>query len=55
MANKYHLPTIDKVIPKKGYTQGNVAIISFRANSLKSDIEDTKMFKTMYDFYKNFN
>ena len=55
IANKYHLPTIDKVIPKKGYTQGNVAIISFRANSLKSDIEDTKMFKMMYDFYKNFN
>ena len=55
LANKKTLPTIDKVVPKKGYTQGNVAIISFRANYLKSDIEDVKMFKTFYDFYKNFN
>ena len=53
-ADKYHLPTIDKVVPKKGYIKGNVAIISFRANYLKSDIEDVRMFKTMYEFYKNF-
>ena len=46
------LPTIDKIVPKKGYTKGNVAIISFRANSLKSDITDIKYFKRIYDFYK---
>lgn len=55
LINKNTLPTIDKVVPKKGYTKGNVVIISFRANYLKSDIEDVKMFKTFYDFYKNFN
>ena len=55
LANKNTLPSIDKVVPKKGYTQGNVTIVSFRANSLKPDIEDVRIFKTMYDFYENFN
>jgi len=30
-------PTLDCLIPEKGYVKGNVAVISFRANSLKSD------------------
>ena len=30
-------PTLDKFIPSKGYVKGNVQIISWRANSLKSD------------------
>jgi hypothetical protein len=29
--------SIDKTIPSKGYVQGNVSIISFRANSIKTD------------------
>lgn len=29
--------TVDRVIPKKGYVRGNVVIISWRANLLKSD------------------
>jgi hypothetical protein len=55
IANKYQLPSIDKVVPKKGYTKGNVAIISYRANSLKSDVKDIRIFKNMYKFYKNFD
>lgn len=30
-------PTLDRVIPDKGYTKGNVKVISHRANSLKSN------------------
>ena len=50
--NKDYLPTLDKIIPKKGYVKGNIAVISFRANQIKSDVTDIKVFKKMYDFYK---
>jgi hypothetical protein len=30
-------PTLDRVIPERGYVKGNVAVISWRANRLKSD------------------
>lgn len=30
-------PSIDRVIPERGYVRGNVAVISWRANKLKSD------------------
>lgn len=30
-------PTLDRFIPARGYVPGNVAVISFRANSLKRD------------------
>lgn len=30
-------PSLDKFIPEKGYTKGNVAVISWRANWLKSN------------------
>lgn len=35
-------PTLDKIVPSKGYVRGNVAVISMRANRLKSDssVED---------------
>jgi len=32
-----NIPTLDKIIPSLGYVPGNVAIISMRANRLKSD------------------
>jgi hypothetical protein len=31
-------PTVDKLIPSKGYVPGNVAVISQRANRAKSDL-----------------
>jgi hypothetical protein len=30
-------PTIDRIIPHLGYTPGNIAVISARANRIKSD------------------
>ena len=30
-------PSFDKIDPKKGYTKGNVMIISWRANRIKND------------------
>lgn len=52
--NKEMLPTIDKVVPKKGYTKGNIVIISYFANRMKSDVTNVELFKKLYDFYKNF-
>ena len=30
-------PSLDKIIPSKGYVKGNVIVISFKANRIKSD------------------
>jgi hypothetical protein len=30
-------PTLDKIIPELGYVRGNIAVISHRANRIKSD------------------
>lgn len=32
-----HSPTLDRLIPAKGYVRGNVMVISMRANRIKSD------------------
>jgi hypothetical protein len=32
-----NIPTLDKIVPSLGYVSGNVAVISMRANRLKSD------------------
>ena len=30
-------PSLDKFVPEKGYTKGNIAVISWRANWLKNN------------------
>lgn len=30
-------PTVDRIIPEKGYTKGNIVVVSNRANRLKSN------------------
>jgi len=37
-------PSLDRIIPEKGYVKGNVVIVSWRANQLKNDASMTEMF-----------
>jgi hypothetical protein len=43
-------PTLDRINPTKGYTMGNVAIISARANTLKNDCTDPAIFRRLADW-----
>lgn len=38
-------PSLDKIIPKNGYTKGNVAVISYRANAIKLNATSTEIFR----------
>lgn len=38
-------PSLDKIIPDKGYMKGNVAFISLKANSIKSDAKPEEVIK----------
>jgi hypothetical protein len=38
-------PSIDRLMPERGYVQGNIAIISTRANSIKSDATCKELYK----------
>lgn len=38
-------PSMDKIFPDKGYMQGNIAIISMRANSIKADATSDEIMK----------
>ena len=36
-------PTLDRILPELGYVPGNVAVISLRANTMKSDASATEI------------
>lgn len=38
-------PSVDKLIPEKGYVKGNVKIISWLANCIKRDCTDPEVFE----------
>lgn len=38
-------PTIDKIIPSKGYVKGNVKVVSWLANLIKRDCTDPEVFE----------
>ena len=44
-------PSLDRIIPEKGYVQGNVIIVSMRANSIKRDATPEELRKVA-DFYE---
>lgn len=43
-------PSIDRIIPSRGYVRGNVAVISHRANSMKQDCTDPDQLRKLADF-----
>lgn len=47
---KLNSPSFDRIDPTKGYVQGNVAIISFRANGIKSNVTDPAVFRRLADW-----
>ena len=44
-------PTLDRIVPEKGYVKGNVIVVSMRANRLKSDatIQELRQIASFYD------
>lgn len=44
-------PTIDRIIPEKGYVKGNILVISWRANRLRNDatLEELKKITSFYE------
>lgn len=50
-AAKFNSPTLDRIIGDLGYVRGNVMVISYRANTIKSDATVTEL-RRMADFYE---
>ena len=38
-----HRPSLDRVVPERGYVPSNIRVISFRANRIKSDASATEL------------
>lgn len=38
-----HRPSLDRVVPSRGYTASNIQVISFRANRIKSDASASEL------------
>lgn len=51
MSDKDNSPSLDRLIPKKGYVPGNVVVVSHRANRLKNDATLSEM-KRILAFYE---
>jgi hypothetical protein len=43
-------PSLDRIIPERGYVPGNVVVISNRANRAKSDLTSSEL-RALADFY----
>tara|TARA_B110000503_G_C7103413_1_gene394856 strand:+ start:938 stop:1465 length:528 start_codon:yes stop_codon:yes gene_type:complete len=50
--NKEYSPSFDRIYPKKGYTKGNMIVISDKANRIKTDATVDEIRKVA-DFYEN--
>lgn len=48
-----HSPSLDKIVPRKGYVRGNVIVVSMRVNRIKSDAT-IKELRLMADFYEQY-
>ncbi|MFM7027814.1 MAG: hypothetical protein ACKOXK_03950 [Chakrabartia sp.] len=45
-------PTLDRIVPERGYVPGNIVIISNRANRAKSNLTPDELI-ALADFFKN--
>lgn len=46
----HNSPSLDRIIPSRGYVPGNVVVISNRANRAKSDLSADEL-RALADFY----
>ena len=46
-------PFFDRIYPKKGYVKGNIVIVSYKANRIKTDATVDEIRKVA-DFMKNY-
>lgn len=46
----WNTPTVERLVPSKGYVKGNIIIISWRANRLKCDASFDEI-ERLYNFY----
>lgn len=46
-------PSVDRIVPKKGYVKSNVLVVSFRANTLKRDASIEEL-QRLSRFYRKF-
>jgi len=44
-------PSIDRIIPEKGYVKGNIVVISFKANRMKQN-STTEELRKLADFFE---
>ena len=47
------VPSLDRIVPEKGYVKGNVVVVSMRANRMKSEASIQEL-QTLADFYSKF-
>jgi hypothetical protein len=48
-------PSIDRAVPELGYTQGNVSIISYKANTIKNNCTNPAVFRRLADWIEKNN
>ena len=50
--DKQKSPSLDRIIPEKGYVKGNIIVVSLKANTMKNNATIEEI-KNLYDFYNN--
>lgn len=45
-------PSLDRIVPEKGYTRGNVIVVSYRVNRIKNDASIDEL-GAVADFYRS--
>ena len=45
-------PSLDRIVPSKGYIKGNIIVVSWRVNAIKNDAT-IKELEAITNFYKN--